>query len=300
MIAAATLDSATHRAIAAMHTTATRPSRDDTMYGADQEPTSDCETRSAGESGTAGFAERLTGYSTAVIDEAVIEAPPPARMPEGLDVGLLAVMRSFVRSSMSVGRDPGRSFERLAQAVCSRVVQRSLEDPRPIRDLRELQAALSQRSSIPFDGTGAVIITKAVLSRVGPLKVLAGRTPWLMAASAVPDMYSALARGREEVAIVSSFLVNRAGGAGADIDPERLRRVTVQLLQRRRVDPETDSDADLVSSWIRRALKSALPFVKGGVTPHPKRIAAAAATVDPSMLRGSPATRDPDYARTPA
>ena len=109
-------------------------------------------------------------------------------------------------------------------------------------------------------------------------------------------------RARREVAIVSSFLVNRAGGAGADIDPERLRRVTVQLLQRRRLDPgsEFDFDADLVSSWIRRALKSALPFVKGGVTPHPKRIAAAAATVDPSMLRGSPATRDPDHARTPA
>jgi hypothetical protein len=67
----------------------------------------------------------------------------------------------------------------------------------------------------------------------------------------------------------ASFLVNRAGRAAADIDPERLRRVTVQLLQRRRVDPGTEpNDADLVSSWIRRALKSALPFVKGGVTPH--------------------------------
>jgi hypothetical protein len=82
------------------------------------------------------------------------------------------------------------------------------------------------------------------------------------------------------VAIVSSFLVNRAGGARADIDPDRLRRVTVQPLQRRRVDPgtESDSDADLVSTWIRRALKSAVPFAKGGVTPHAKRIAAAAAT----------------------
>ena len=214
-----------------------------------------------------------------MIDEAVNEVPHLARLPEGLDVPLIAVLRSFVRSamsggsSMSGGRDPGKSFERVAQAICSRVVQRSLEDPRPIRDLRDLQAALSQRSSIPLDGTGAVIITKAVLSRVGPLKVLAGRTPWLMAASAVPDMYYALARGREEVAIVSSFLVNRAGGTGAGIDPERLRRVTVQLLQRRRIDPGSESDdADLVSSWIRRALKSALPFVKSGVTPHAKSI----------------------------
>ena len=235
-----------------------------------------------------------------MIDEGIIVASHPAGRAEGLDVGLIAVIRSFVRSSLSVGRDPGRSLDRVARTGCSRVVQRSLEDPLPIRDVHELQEALSQRSAIPFDGTGAVIITKAVMSRVGPLKVLAGRTPWLMAASAVPDMYSALARGREEVAIVSSFLVNRAGGAAADIDPERLRRVTVQLLQRRRVDPGSDSDADLVSSWIRRALKSALPFVKGGVTPHPKRIAAAAATVDPSILRRSPAPRDPHHAGTPA
>ncbi|MBI5090191.1 MAG: hypothetical protein HZB15_15365, partial [Actinobacteria bacterium] len=120
-----------------------------------------------------------------------------------------------------------------------------------------------------------------------PMKFFARRTPWLMAASAVPDVYTALARGREEVAIVSSFLVHRGGGAGGDIDPERLRRVTVQLLQRRRVDPAAEpDDADLVSSWMRRALKSALPFVKGGVTPHSKSIAAAAASVDPSLLRG--------------
>ena len=223
-----------------------------------------------------------------MIDEAASAAPPPVRAAEGLDVRLVAVLRSFVRSSMSFGRSPGNSFERVAQALCSRLVKRSLEDPRPIRDARELQEALSQKSSLPFDSTGAAVVTKAVLSRIGPLKLLARRTPWLMAASVVPDVYSALARGRDEVSIVSSFLVNRTGRAAADIDPERLRRVTVQLLQRRRVDPGTESDdADLVSSWIRRALKSALPFVKGGVTPHSKSIAAAVATVDPSLLHRS-------------
>lgn len=215
-------------------------------------------------------------------------APPSARTTEGLDVRLIAVLRSFVRSSVSFGRSPGTSFERVAQALCFRIVKRSLEDPRPVRDARELQDALSQKSSLPFDSTGAAVVTKAVLSRVGPLKLFARRTPWLMAASAVPDMYSALARGRDEVAIVSSFLVHHSGRAGADIDPERLRRVTVQLLQRRKVDPGTEpDDADLVSSWIRRALKSALPFVKGGVTPHAKSIVAAAASVDPSLLHRS-------------
>jgi hypothetical protein len=220
-----------------------------------------------------------------MIDELASAAPPRARTPEGLDVRLIALLRSFVRSSMSFGRSPGKSSERVARALCSRIVKQSLEDPRPVRDARELQDALSQKSSLPFDSTGAAVVTKAVLSRIGPLKLVARRTPWLVAASVVPDVYSALARGRDEVAIVSSFLVHHAGRASADIDPERLRRVTVQLLQRRRVDPELEPDhADLVSSWIRRALKSALPFVKAGVTPYSKSIAAAAATVDPSVV----------------
>ena len=229
--------------------------------------------------------KRLTGYTTAMIEEAAIAAPLPARTTSGLDARLVAVLRSFVRSSVSFGQRPGDQFERVAQALNARIVQRSLNDPRPIGDARELQEALSQKSALPFDSTGAAVVTKAVLSRVGPLKLLARRTPWLLAASVVPDMYSALARGRDEVAVVSSFLVNRAKRAGVDVDPVRLRRMTVQLLQRRQADPDTEpDDADLVSSWVRRALKSALPFVKGGVTPHAKSIAAAAAAVDPSML----------------
>jgi len=220
-----------------------------------------------------------------MIDDAAVSAPLSARTRDGFDARLIAVLRSFVRSSISFGRRPGDQFERVAQALIARIVQRSLKDPRPICDLRELQEALSRKSSLPFDSTGAAVVTKAVLSRVGPLKLLARRTPWLLAASVVPDVYSALARGRDEVSVVSSFLVNRTKRAGGDIDPERLRRVTVQLLQRRKVDPGTEpDDADLVSSWIRRALKSSLPFIKGGVTPHAKSIAATAAAVDPSML----------------
>lgn len=232
-----------------------------------------------------------------MIDEATIEqaTSTPATIttpaddgtapPERLDVRLLAVTRSFVRSVVSFGGDPKRSFERVSRALCSRVVKHSIEEPLPIRDLRELEEALSKKTSLPFDSTGAAVVTKAVMTRVGPLKFLARRTPWLVAASAVPDMYSALARGRDEVAMVSSFLIHQSGGTAAAIDPERLRRVTVQLLQRRAVAPEIQSDdGDLVSSWIRRAVKSALPFVKAGVTRHSKSIAAAAARVDPASL----------------
>lgn len=230
--------------------------------------------------------KRLTGYTTGMIEEAAMAAPLPARTPDGLDPRLIGVLRSFARSSMSFGGRPGDQFERIAKALSARIVQRSLQDPLPICDARELHEALSQKSSLPFDSTGAAMVTKAVLSRVGPLKLLARRSPWFLAASVVPDVYSALARGRDEVAVVSSFLVNRAKRGGDDLEPERVRRVTVQLLHRRKVDPETEpDDADLVSSWIRRALKSALPFVKGGVTPHAKSIAAAAAAVDPSLLR---------------
>jgi hypothetical protein len=218
-----------------------------------------------------------------MIDNAASAPPSDGRVPDGIDARLIAVLRSFVRSSVGFGRRPGDQFERVAQALCRRIVTRSLEDPRPVRDVRELQAALTEKSSLPFDGSGAAVVSKAVLSRVGPLKLLARRTPWLMAASVVPDVYSALVRGRDEVAIVSSFLVHRA--RGGDIDPDRLRRVTVQLLQRRRLDPDSEpGDADLVSSWIRRAVRSALPFVKAGATPHAKSIVAAASSVDPAML----------------
>lgn len=220
-----------------------------------------------------------------MIDEVALAAPGQAHSPQAVDAGLVDVLRSFVRSSVSFGRHPGESLERLAQSLCSRIVHQSLDHPRPIRDLPELQAALAQKSR-SFDSTGVAVVTKAVLTRIGPMKFLARRTPWLLAASAVPDMYSSLVRGREEVAIVSSFLVHRAGDADTDVDAERLRRVTVQLLLRRKVDPGAEpDDADLVSSWARRALKSALPFVKGGGTPHSRAIAAAADTVDPSLLR---------------
>lgn len=227
----------------------------------------------------------MTGYATEMIEQTTRTLPLPAHASEGLDARLIAVLRSFVRSSVSFGRSPGDAFERVARAFSTRIVKQSLADPRPIRDVHELQKALSQKSALPFDSTAAAIVTKTVLSRIGPVKLLARRAPWLMAASVVPDMYAALARGRDELAIVSSFLVHRAGHAHADIDPERLRRVTVQLLQRRHIDPSTEpDDAALVSSWVRRALKSALPFVKGGVTPHAKHIVTAASSVDPTSL----------------
>ena len=97
-------------------------------------------------------------------------APSLVGTAEGLDARLVAVLRSFVRSSVSFGRSPAESFERVARAFCARLVNRSIDAPLPIGDLAELQAAMSQKSALPFDTTGAAIVTKAVLARIGPTR----------------------------------------------------------------------------------------------------------------------------------
>ncbi|MEO6124474.1 MAG: hypothetical protein ABIR32_12255 [Ilumatobacteraceae bacterium] len=205
----------------------------------------------------------------------------------GVDDRILAVLRSFARSSWAIGRHPGDQLDAAAKAFFSRIVRRSIADPRPVHDVDELRAALQARSAMPFAGAPAAIAARTVLTRVGPLKLLARRTPWLMAAGLAPGAYAAIARGRHELAIVASYLVHRSQQAGDHtIDPERLRHVAVQLLLRRTVDPTAEpGDADLVSSWIRRAVLSVLPFAQGGTTRHARSIAAAAARVDVSLVR---------------
>lgn len=204
----------------------------------------------------------------------------------GVDDRILAVLRSFARSSWAIGRHPGDQLDSAAKAFSSRVVRRSIADPRPVHDVDELRAALQARSAIPLASAPAAIAARTVLTRVGPLKLLARRTPWLMAAGLAPGAYAAIARGRHELAIVASYLVHRSQQAGDHtIDPERLRHVAVQLLLRRTIDPTAEpGDADLVSSWIRRAVLSVLPFTKGGTTRHARSIAAAAARVDVSLV----------------
>jgi hypothetical protein len=107
---------------------------------------------------------------------------------------------------------------------------------------------------------------------------------WLFA-TAVPALLASVSRGADELGLVASNLVLRARAKGIEPDPERLRRVAVQIASRRPVDPEQEPrHGPLVVAWLRRAFRAALPFTSGVATSDPDGLAAAAADVDPTQL----------------
>jgi hypothetical protein len=214
------------------------------------------------------------------------QAVTPATEPP-LDERVLVLLRSFATASWRAGRNPTEGLERVARSFHGRVVADAMQSPRPITDRRALLDALSSpKSFAAVNGATTAFAARKLFERFGPLKVLARRTPWLVAASALPAVYTSLARGRDETALVASFLINQARHANVEPDADRVRRAAIQLLQRERVDPDAEPEhRRLVTSWIRRAVKGLLPFTRTGVTPHAKSLAAAAAAVDPATLR---------------
>jgi hypothetical protein len=131
------------------------------------------------------------------------------------------------------------------------------------------------------------MLAARVARRFGPLKAVFGRTPTWMLAAAVPALYASVVHGAGELRLVASHLVLRARAAGFEPDPDRVRRVAVQVLRSEPVDPTTEPrHGPLAVRWLRRAGWAALPFTKGVATRDPDGMAAAAASVPPSLLRG--------------
>jgi hypothetical protein len=210
----------------------------------------------------------------------------PAR-PARIDDRLLALLRSFLQSSWRIGRDPGAQLERLSRSFLRRTVDRAIASPVPIADQAALAAALdTPRSDVLLSTTSSALIVGKVLRRVGPLKGLAKRTPMLAAATAVPEVYTSLSGGVDEVTAVASFLALRVRETGASPDADRIRRVTVQLLDRRHVNPDLEPEHDqLVWSWLKRAGRGLLPFADRGRRSNAARIASVAAALDPATLQ---------------
>jgi hypothetical protein len=120
-----------------------------------------------------------------------------------------------------------------------------------------------------------------VATRFRRLGFLARRSPTFLVAAAVPALVSSVSRGAHELGMVASHLAQRARAEGVEPDLDRVRRVAVQIMSRRPVDPETEpSHGALAFSWLRRATRAALPFTSGVVTSDPKGLAAKAAEVD--------------------
>lgn len=216
---------------------------------------------------------------------------PPAPAPEA---GIGEAIGDLVRSvATAVGRAgtvsagaAGGALEGPGRALAGRIVAGAVGQPRAVSDQADLAAALDEQPRSPLLGgaTGAALATK-VAGRVGPLRFLARRTPMWLVVSAVPALHASVARGAEELALVASHLVHRARAVGLEPDPERVRRVAVQLVSGAPVDPGVEPrHAPLALAWLQRALRAMVPFSPGVATRNPRPLARATAAVDPYTL----------------
>jgi hypothetical protein len=203
-------------------------------------------------------------------------------------------VRAVVMAALTFLRRAGTvSLKGLTDAVDTpfrvltrRVAADAVVQPRPVPDTPSLAAALAARPNAPvLGGATAVAMAARVARRFGPLRFLARRTPMWLVAVAGPALHASLAKGADELALVASHLVHRARDSGIEPDPERVRRVAMQLVSGAPVDPGTDNGHQrLIAAWLQRALRSALPLTAGVATRDPQGLARAAATVPPAAL----------------
>lgn len=180
----------------------------------------------------------------------------------------------------------GDALEGAGRALTRKMVSDAIASPRGMADRETLARALAARPVSPaLAGATAAALGLRLASRVRRLGFIARRTPLWLLATAVPALVASVSRGADELRLVASHLVLRARAKGIEPDPERVRRVAVQIASRGAVDPAREpSHGRLMVSWLRRAFRAALPFTAGVATSDPDGLAAAAADVDPTQL----------------
>lgn len=181
------------------------------------------------------------------------------------------------------------AVEGAGRALTRRMVGDAVTSPRAMADQQTLARALSARPKAPaLAGATVAALGLRVAGRFRRLGFLTRRTPMWLLATAVPALAASVARGADELRLLASHLVLRARAEGIEPDPERVRRVAVQIASRREIDPELEpKHGPLVVSWLRRAFRAALPFTAGVATSDPEGLAASAAQVDPTRLAAS-------------
>lgn len=209
------------------------------------------------------------------------------------EVGALArsVVDAFGRGPSKASASALEVVESAARALERRVIERAIEEPRPVEDRRRLARALRQKSGVSaaMGGATAAAIGSRIARRLGPARMVARRSPLWLVASTAPAVYSSISRGAEELTLVASHLVHRARKAGIEPDPERLRRVAVELLSGQEIRPDHEpSHGPLAMAWTRRAVRAALPFGSSVRTKDPDGVARAAAEVDPADVGPRP------------
>jgi hypothetical protein len=195
---------------------------------------------------------------------------------------LAAVGRAGIVSAASVAE----AVEGAGRALTRRVIANALSAPRGVPDRSHLARALSERPTTPALGNATLAaIGVRVASRLRPLGFLSRRTPMWLLAAAVPALVATVARGSDELGLVASHLVQRARADGVDPQPDRVRRVAVQIVSHAPIDADVEpSNGRLVVSWLRRAVRAALPFTAGVATRDPEGLAERAAEVDAASL----------------
>jgi hypothetical protein len=218
------------------------------------------------------------------------EHTPEGKADESTDNEVSGVVGAVLAAAARTGRvsaaGVSAGVEAAARSMTRRATASALADPRPVADVRDLAAALAERSSVPsLSGATAAALATRVARRAGPLRFLARRTPMWIAAVAIPALYASIARGATELNLVASHLVLRARAAGVEPDPRRLNDAAVRLLTK--VGAEDPAAGTLVSRWLGRAARSTLPFASGVRTPDPEGVAEAAGKVPVSELVNS-------------
>jgi hypothetical protein len=180
----------------------------------------------------------------------------------------------------------GDAVEGAGRALTRKMVGDAVTSPRAMADRETLARALAERPMAPaLAGATVAALGLRLAGRARRLGFLTRRTPMWLLATAVPALLASVSRGSDELRLVASHLVLQARAKGIEPDPERVRRVAVQIASRRAVDPEQEPNhGPLVVSWLRRAFRAALPFTAGVATSDPDGLAAAAADVDPTRL----------------
>lgn len=215
--------------------------------------------------------------------------PTGPDVPEDVRGVVQTAVDALSRAGSASASAVAEALESAARRLTRRVATEAAVSRPDLADEARLQRSLAARPEVT---AMAGATTAAVVLRLGrrfrPLNFLARRTPAFLLATAVPAALASVSRGADELGMVVSHLAHRARADGIEPDVERVRRVAVQILSFRPVDPGVEpSHGRLAWMWIRRAVRAALPFTSGVATADPDRLAGAAAAVDTASLAAS-------------
>ena len=195
-----------------------------------------------------------------------------------------AVTSTLAKGGQASAGAVSRSAEGAATTLTGRVIRSALAQPRSIEDTTELAKALVTRPTGASLAGPVVAMAARAASKFGALRFLTHRTPMWLLASVVPALWSAMARGTNELSALASYLALRARSEGVEPDPGRLETAVVQLALGQPVDPGLEvRHGPLVLRWLGSGAWGVLALGNRGRS-APRRLAAAASAVPPSTL----------------